>query len=195
MNLFTSSCLNPSSPAVFLPTNKSPILLSLLFYRTWCLSQGITDGTFERAKADGNVRTWRLKSFIEVLLWTGTTLLWIKWLIHCHVQIDFESLRKNGTTGRSNGAIRDGNAFGTLTSVENLSFGRRTSIINQSERINSNTENLLNLIFLNRNGFRKKIRFFEFQNFEKMGEARKRKVSSEEKSNGAAPEVKVVEKR
>merc|ERR1712131_569388 len=46
----------------------------------------------------------------------------------------------------------------------------------------------------NRNGFRKKSDFLNFRIFEKMGEVRKRKVSSEEKSNGSAPEVKVVEK-
>ena len=71
--------------------------------------------------------------------------------------------------------IRDSNAFGTLTSVENLSFGRRTSIINQSERIDSKTENLLNLIFLNRNGFRKKNPIFQFLDFYKNGRSQKEK--------------------
>ena len=114
------------------------------------------------------------KSLLWNFFWTGTTLLRIKWLIHCHVQIDFKSLRKNGTTKPSANDIRDSNSFGTLTSVENLSFGRRTSIINQSERINSKTANLLNLIFLNRNVLEKKSDF-QFLEFCKNGRSKKEK--------------------
>ena len=160
MNLFTSSSLNPSVSRCVPPHFKS-LEITLI--------PGFPGPTSDRAlwtgQLDGwirNVKTWRLKNHLWNFFWTGTTLLRIKWLIHCHVQTEFKSLRKNGTTKPSANDIRDSKAFGTLTSVENLSFGRRTSIINQSERINSKTENLLNLIFLNRNGFRKKIRFFNF---------------------------------
>lgn len=163
MNLFTSSSLNPSVSRCVPPHFKSLEIAP---------NSQFPDPTSDRALWTGqldswirNVKTWRLKNRLWNFFWTGTTLLRIKWLIHCHVQIDFKSIGKNGTTKPSANDIRDSKAFGTLTSVENLSFGRRTSIINQSERINSKTENLINLIFLNRNGFRKKNPIFQFLEF------------------------------
>ena len=157
MNLFTSSSLNPSVSRCVPPHLKSLEITLNPHFPGPNLKQGIVDGKTGRLNSKCRIR--KAKNHLWKFFWTGSTLLRIKWLIRCHVQIDFKSLRKYGTIKPSANDIRDSNAFGTLTSVENLSFGRRTSIINQSERINSKTENLLNLIFLNRNGFRKKSDF------------------------------------